>query len=288
MNPSAPAAIVDVDITNFEREVLARSRQVPVLVDFWASWCGPCKSLGPVLEKLAREYSGRLVLAKVDVDKNPELAHAFRIQSVPSVILLVGGRPVDGFVGAQPEAEIRRLLEPHLGGAGAVDVVAEAQALEQAGDREGAIKRLRDHLRDGKQDTPARVALARLLLDAGRADEARKVFDKLSEQDQERDDARAVAARLALAEAAGDLDELRAKVERDPGDLAACIDYGKALFAAGRREEGLEMLLDAARRDLSFQDGAARKALLEAFEALGYEDPLSIEYQKRLSVLLCS
>ncbi|MFM7298932.1 MAG: thioredoxin [Planctomycetota bacterium] len=130
--------IVDVTVENFEAEVVRRSMQVPVLVDFWATWCGPCKTLVPILEKVARELAGKLVLAKIDIDKNPEIAELFQIQSVPTVVLMKQGRPVDAFMGAQPEAAVRKLLEKHIPGA-APDPLAEAAKLEAAGKREEAI-----------------------------------------------------------------------------------------------------------------------------------------------------
>src|SRR5688500_3037775 len=148
---SAAAAPIEITAANFEREVLLRSRELPVLVDFWATWCAPCRTLGPILDKLARELSGRFVLAKVDIDKSPELAEVFRIQSVPTVLLLVDGRPVDGFLGAQPEAAVRKFLEPHLAAA-PVAVLEQVAALTAEGRREDAVGVLRGHLRTKPDD----------------------------------------------------------------------------------------------------------------------------------------
>ncbi len=283
--PVPPAAFVDVSAANFERDVLLRSRELPVLVDFWATWCAPCRTLGPILEKLARELSGRFLLAKVDIDKSPELADAFRIQSVPTVVLLAGGRPVDAFQGAQPEAAVRRFLEPRL--AAVLQSILERVAeLEKIGALEQAISELRAHLRAKNDDGAARVVLARLLLDVDRPEEARLVFQKLSEQDLANEAGKLLAARLEFRKNVGDLAALATQVERSPSDLDLRLAYGKALVAAGRRAEGLEQLFEAASRDLHHAGDSPRKALIEVFGLLGWEDPLTLDYQRRLSMLL--
>jgi len=278
--------IADITAESFQRDVIERSKEMPVLVDFWATWCGPCRTLGPTLVKLATELAGRLALAKVDVDRNLELAEAFRIQSVPAVMLIKDGRMVDGFVGALGEAQIRTFLEPHLKPAPA-DHLADAQRLEAEGLTGEAIRLLRQHLREKPDDAKARVYLAQLLIGENRADEARKVFEKVAGEARESDEARAVQAQLALGEHKADVDALRRQVEESPDDLDARLRYGKALVAERRYEEGLEQLLEAARRDVHFDGDSPRKALLEVFQALGPEDPRTLEYQRRLSMLLC-
>ncbi|HVS08424.1 MAG TPA: tetratricopeptide repeat protein [Planctomycetota bacterium] len=278
--------IVDVTAESFQREVIDRSREMPVLVDFWATWCGPCRTLGPTLVKLATELAGRFALAKVDVDRNIELAEVFHIQSVPAVMLIQGGKMVDGFVGALAEPQIRKFLEPHLKPAPA-DRLADARKLEEEGRADEAIRILRQHLREKPDDAKARVYLAQLLIGENRADEARKVFEKVAGEALESDEARAVQAQLALGEHKADVDALRREVEETPDDLTARLRYGKALVAARRYDEGLEQLLEAARRDVHHDGDAPRKALLEVFQALGPEDPRTLEYQRRLSILLC-
>ncbi|MAF66652.1 MAG: hypothetical protein CMJ84_13460 [Planctomycetes bacterium] len=283
-----PPTIVDVDANSIQTEVLERSRSVPVLVDFWATWCAPCKTLGPLLEKLAREHAGRFVLARVDVDRAPELAEAFRIQSVPSVLLVCDGKPIDGFAGAHDEKQLREFLEPHLGQANASNPVEDARAMAQAGCADEGIALLREHLREATDDGAARIALAEMLIDEGREGEARKVVERLTDEQAASAEARAVLARLDLAGAAGDLAELERAVTEAPTDAGARVTYGQALAAAGRNEEGLEQLFEAALLDLHHDGDAPRKALLSVFQALGPTDPLTIEYQQRLSVLLCS
>jgi putative thioredoxin len=280
--------VVDIDIKNFEQEIILRSAEVPVVVDFHAEWCEPCKVLGPALEKLADEMGGRFVLAKVDVDANPELAQAFRVQSVPMVMLLKDGKPLDAFTGALPEAQLRSFLEPHLGEAPGVGPLEEAARLEEEGRSAEALALLEPHLAADPEDGAARIAVTRLLLEEGEAERARTTFDRLAEADRESPEASAVAARLELLEGAGDIEGLRADLESDPRDVGKRIELGRALVAEGRTEEGLEELLSAAMRDLAFADGAARKAMLEVFQALGSEDPLTLGFQQRLSVLLCS
>jgi putative thioredoxin len=258
---------------------------VPVLIDFWATWCGPCKTLSPVLEKLAREMNGRFVLAKIDIDANAELADVFRIQSVPSVILLKEGRIADGFLGALPEVQIRKFLEQHLGPA-ALDPLAQAAKLETDGQRAQAIDVLRAHLQRAS-DSKARVMLARLLIAEGKVEEARKVFAKVEGADRDTDEAKAIAARLDAAGKLGDLAKLEADAAREPQSAAAQLALGKALVAANRYDEGLERLIEAAKLDLHHDGDAPRKALIEVFNVLGQADPRTLEYQRRLSMLLC-
>ena len=284
METAAP--ILDVDVRSFQREVVERSRTTPVLLDLWATWCGPCKSLGPTLEKLAREMKGRFVLAKVDVDANPEIADALQVQSVPTVMLLKDGRMLDGFTGALPEAQIRKFLEHHLG-APALDPLAQAQQLEAEGKRAEAAEVLRVHLQSKPGEQAARVTLARLLIAEGRAEEARKVFEKVAGEALETAEAKAVTAQLAAALKPAESARLAAAVEQAPEDAAARLALGRALVAEQRYDEGLEQLLSAARLDLHLDGDAPRKALIEVFNLLGQSDPRVLEYQRRLMMLLC-
>lgn len=286
--PAAPApAVLDITTETFQKEVVERSRTTPVLLDFWATWCGPCKTLSPTLEKIAREMNGKLVLAKVDIDQNPELADAFGIQSVPTVALLVGGKIVDGFVGAQPESKIRELLAKH---AGLVreDPVEAALALEKAADVNGAIARLRAAVREMPARHEARAHLARLLLASGSTEDGRKVYETLPPEARELEPARSAKALIDLADSRVDVAPLEAAVKAQPDDVAARIALGKALLADNQPEKGLEHLLQAAKTNLAFDGGAPRKALIEAFGLLGEANPLVTRYRRELSLLLCS
>ena len=276
--------LVDVTTQTFVQEVVERSHTTPVLVDLWATWCGPCKTLGPTLEKLAREMNGKFVLAKIDVDQNPEIADAFQVQSVPTVLLLKGGRPVDGFVGGQPEKKIRDMLEKHLGPS--VDPLEAALAHEKAGEPAIALMHVAE-LADQEPPHPlARAHRARLLLVIGETEDGRAEYESLPESEKDSDPGRAAKALLALQAKKTDLAPLEAAVKKNPDDVAARIALGRALLAESRGADGLEQLYQAARLDLRFNDSEPRKAMIEAFEALG-GDPVVNDYRRKLSILLC-
>ena len=282
--------VVDVDLSNFEQVVLLGSQQTPVLVDFWATWCEPCKTLGPLLERLAEEYAGAFVLAKIDIDRTPQIAEAFRVQSVPTVVLTANGQPVDAFAGGRAYPELKAFLEPHLGEASgaAGDPVAEARELLAADELVAAIGVLAEAIEEDEANQAARALLALSLFEAEDVEGAREHLAALDEEGRELEDARSLQARLDLLDGAGDLDALEAALKAEPSDVARRIEFGKALVAVGRTEEGLDELLEACMRDLHFEDDSPRRALLEVFQALGPQDPLTLEFQQRLSVLLCS
>jgi putative thioredoxin len=280
--------VVDVDIRNFEQVVLNGSTATPVLVDFWATWCEPCKALGPTLERLAEEMDGAFLLAKVDIDANPEIAQAFRIQSVPTVVLIANGQPIDAFAGAKSAADVRAFLERHVLPASMGSPVKQARELEAVGELATAIGLLAEWLEEHAEDGEARALLAGLLLTAEDVPGAREHYAQLDEEQRTTPEAQRVAARLGLLENAGDVEALRAELAADPRDVGKRLALGRALIAALETEAGLEELLEAAMRDLHFEDDAPRKALIEVFQALGPEDPLTLEFQQRLSVLLCS
>ncbi len=275
--------IVDVAEADFEREVLARSAEVPVVVDFWAPWCGPCRTLSPLLERLAEEHAGAFVLAKVDVDQAPQIAAHFAVRSIPTVVGLRDGSVRAEFVGAQPESAVRAFLQNVLPSE-ADERVAEAVALVEAGDVAAATEKLRAALAADARHGRALMMLAQLMASAeeGVPQEAIDLLDHVLPHDPAFEEAERLAAQLRLRSDGADSadpDALRAAVQAAPDDLAARIAWGRALAAASRHEEALETLLEAVRRDPAFDDQAARKAMLDLFELLGPEHEATQRYR---------
>jgi putative thioredoxin len=262
--------VFDATAESFEQEVILKSREVPVLVDFWATWCGPCKSLGPILEKLAEDYGGGFLLAKIDVDQEQELASYFQIRSVPTVMLLKDAQVVDGFPGALPEGQIRQFLEKHgvVPQAGNDDRAGtEAEALDPA----ATVEQLRAAVAAEPDKPELKLDLAVALADAGGTAEARELIEALPANLGA--DARAGRAlsRIRLDEtaaAAPPLTELEQRVEADPDDHAARHQLGVRLVLEGDPERGLEHLLELLRRDRSYGDGVPRQALVDAFNVI--------------------
>jgi putative thioredoxin len=289
----APADLIkDGDIATFKADVLDASRQVPVLVDFWAPWCGPCKQLGPLLEKLIREAKGAYKLVKINIDENPEIAQQLRIQSIPAVYAFKGGRPVDAFVGAVPESQIRQFLK-RLGGEkppSALDqALEEAKAALDEGDAGTAAALYGQVLAHEPGNVAAAAGMARCYLISGDLAKARALLDKLPPEAAK--DPAIVAARAALDLAdqgskAGDTAQLQAKVAQNPADHQSRLDLALALFAAGAQEEAVNELLELYRRDRKWNEEAARKQLLKFFEALGPTHALTVSGRKRLSSLM--
>ncbi len=283
--------IIDADVRNFETDVIQRSLEVPVLVDFWADWCGPCKTLTPALEKRARDGNGRFVLAKVDLDRNPELAQAFRVQTVPTVLALLGGKLVDGFQGALGDVELDAFLDKIVppGDTPEPSAVAQAEELAEAGDVDAAVALLQTHLGEQPEDNAARMCLAEQLINAGNAAEARAAFDELPDAEKGTERARTLAARLSFAETSGDVQELLGQVEKNPEDGAARTALGRAYVGQQDYEQGLENLLEAVRignrnHEMETARDEARGVMLEVFEILGLEDPVANDYRFKLSL----
>ncbi|WP_303783468.1 thioredoxin [Azovibrio restrictus] len=276
----------DVSLQDFEARVLQASMEVPVLVDFWAEWCGPCKTLKPLLEKLADEYRGRFLLAKVDADTNPELAQYFGVRSIPTVVMIQNGQPVDGFTGALPEGELKAFLDRFVPPP-AADLRAEAAALAQAGDWNGALQVLIRATQENPDDEGARLDAVEALLQLERKDEAEQLLGL--EYTAEADRAQSLRARLALAAHAVDTAPLQARVDDNPDDHAARLELARALAGNGQYEAAMEAALEVVRRDRHFDNGAGRRTLLEFFEALGsneHYDDLVRKYRRALSATL--
>ncbi|WP_132999622.1 thioredoxin [Luteimonas arsenica] len=286
--PAKPHAF-DATADNFEAEVLERSLQVPVLIDFWAEWCGPCKTVGPILEKLAAEYNGAFVLAKIDVDREQQLAGAFQIRSIPTIILVKGGQPVDGFPGALPEGQLREFLAGH-GIVPAEAAPEEPEAEAAPADPHAEVQRLRGEAEAAPDNDGLKLDLAVALLATGATDEASRLLDALP-ANLATDD-RALRARAALGFAAllGDAPQaaaLEAAIAADPGDLRARHLLGARHMVEGRHEAALEQFMEMLRRDRGFEDGLPRKALIEAFRVID-DAALVSRFRRQMSSLLLS
>ena len=284
---TASPHVIDVTAESFEAQVLQQSLQVPVLVDFWAAWCGPCKTLGPILEKLAAEYNGAFVLAKVDVDREQQLAGVFQVRSIPTVMLLKDGQLVDGFPGALPEAQLREFLGHH--GIVPAAPAEEAPVAEAAPvDPHAEVIRLRKAAEAEPDQPERRLDLALALLAVGHAHEAEQLLDALPANLAT--DERAVKARARLGFAAQLRDApppevLETALARDPSDLRARYLLGVHRLVGGRQEEALAEFLEMLQRDRGFEDGLAKKTLIDAFRVIDDEDLVG-RYRRRMASLL--
>ncbi|MFT7486576.1 MAG: putative thioredoxin, partial [Candidatus Paceibacteria bacterium] len=259
------AHVIDVTLANFEESVIRGSAQRPVLLDFMAPRSEPCLAMAALLETITEEFDGALLLAKVDVEQNMEIAQAFRLQDVPTVILMRDGQPADAFAGYKSEEELRAFLATHIQAPVGGSPLEQAKELAAADELASAIGLLAEWIEHNPEDGEARAHLGTWLLEAGDEEGAREHLALLSEEDLELPATKTLLARLELLAGAGDVEALRKTVEGNPRDVAARIELGKALVASGQTEDGLEELLEAAMRDLQFEDGAARKALIEVF-----------------------
>jgi len=278
----------DVAIEEFEAKVLIPSETVPVVVDFWAPWCEPCKVLKPMLEKLAEEYGGRFLLAKIDSDSNPEIAQHFGVRSIPSVKVLFQGQLVDEFNGALPENQVRAFLDRIALPAGpGGNLREEAAALVAEGKLEEALAKLVEASHANPQDQAIQLDAVDVLMQLGRNDEAKQLL--AGEYANEPDRANALRARLALADGAADTAAIEARLAANPADHAARLELSRAYAAQGRFREALEAALEVVVRDRFFDEGAGRKAVLQLFEALGgseqYDD-LIREFRRKMSAAL--
>ena len=295
---AAGAALVkDVSTANFMAEVVDASFDQPVIVDFWAPWCGPCKQLGPILEKVVRAANGAVRMVKLNIDENPEIAQQMRIQSIPAVYAFKDGRPVDGFVGAVPESQIKQFVQ-RLGGGTRRPVAGRGG--DGDGQGGGAGRRSRHRRGDLLAGHPARARQCRGPRRAGARDgRARRTRPgpagpRRRAEGQSRSNAEIAAARSALdlaeqaQKAMGSAGKLRARIEQNPDDHEARFELATALFGAGEREEAIDELLTLFKRDREWNEQAARKQLVKFFEAMGPTDPLTLSARRRLSSLMFS
>jgi putative thioredoxin len=290
----ADASVKDTTTQTFVKDVIEESKRQPVLVDFWAPWCGPCKQLTPVLEKAVKAAKGKVKLVKMNIDEHPAIPGQMGIQSIPAVIAFVNGQPADGFMGALPESQViaflERLTKDRIGGE-AKDLLKAADTALGEGDAAGATELYTQLLAEDPENVPALAGLVRSHVETGALDQAKQTFAKIPEA--KRNDAAVGAARAALelaeqAKTLGPVTELEQKVAANPLDHQARFDLALALNGKGQRLDALEQLISIVRRDRKWNDDGARKQLVQFFDAWGPTDEATIEGRKKLSSILFS
>jgi putative thioredoxin len=287
--------IKNATTATFMTDVVDASHDAAVVVDFWAPWCGPCKQLGPLLEKAVREAKGAVRMVKVNIDESPEIAQQMRIQSIPAVYAFKDGRPVDGFVGALPESQIKQFIK-RLGGPAGPSPIEEALEMAKeafaAGDPGSAANSYSQILQQEPDNIEATAGLVRCAVARKQFARAHELLDRVPAAQAGHAGIAAARAALELAEAgdkaASGLGALRARLAADPGDHQARLDLATALFAAGEQEAAVDELLDIVKRDRQWNEQAARKQLVKFFEALGPAAPLTLTARRRLSSILFS
>jgi len=294
-----PTVIKESSSAEFAEDVMAASRDTPVIVDFWAEWCGPCKQLGPIIEKIVLEKGGSVKLVKIDIEKYPEIAQQMQVQSIPAVFAFVNGQPVDGFVGAQPESQIRSFIDRAIQRTGGT---AEPSPLEQAlghaaelfagGDTQNAGALYDQILQQQPDNTAAVAGLAKCLLAEGNVDAVKKLMADVPEDKLGDADISSVRASLELAGAgavaANQSENLEKEITEDPGNHQARFDLALALFAQGDKENAINHLLYIIKRDRGWNENSAREQLLKMFDALGNDDPATLNGRQQLSLILFS
>ena len=288
------SAPIDVDMNNFMSEVVEGSSQQPVIAQFWAPWCGPCKQLGPVLEKVVASATGKVKMVRVNIDDNQQIAQQLRVQSVPTVYAFVDGQPVDGFAGAQPESAVTQFIEKvsSLGGAGAdiASMLDAGNAAVETQDYASAMQIFQQVMEFDPDSSEALAGLVRCLTGMKDHQAAREIVDQLTDEFREKSAMQVAIDALVLAEraaeSAGDLDVAQAEVAANPNDLQARQDLAMALFATGDNAGAMAQLLESIRIDRSWNEDAARMQLLEFFKTLGAANPDVMTARRQLSTLL--
>jgi putative thioredoxin len=291
---NAASAPIDVDMNNFMAEVVEGSSKQPVIVQFWAPWCGPCKQLGPVLEKVVAAANGKVKMVRVNIDDNQQIAQQLRVQSVPTVYAFVDGQPVDGFAGAQPESTLTQFIEKvsALGGAGAdiASMLEAGNAAVETQDFASAMQMFQQVMEADPESAEALAGLVRCLTGMKDHQAAREIVDQLNDEFLEKPAMQAAILALELAEraaeSAGNLDVAQAAVDANPNDLQARQDLAMALFATGDNAGAMAQLLESIRIDRGWNEDAARLQLLEFFKTLGAANPDVITARRQLSTLL--
>jgi putative thioredoxin len=291
---AAPEVVKDTTTQGFIQDVIEESKQQPVLVDFWAPWCGPCKQLTPILEKAVKAAKGKVKLVKMNIDEHPAIPGQMGIQSIPAVIAFSAGQPVDGFMGALPESQVmaflERLTKDKIVSADK-NLLEAADAALAEGNATAAAEVYAQLLKEDAGNVPALAGLARCYVETGALEQAKQTLALVP--DAKQNEAPVAAARAALevaeqAKSVGPLDELEQKVAGNPLDHQARFDLAAALNAAGKRADAVEHLLAIVKKDRTWNDDAARKQLVQFFEAWGFADPAAVDGRKRLSSILFS
>lgn len=294
LKPGGPDVVKDGTTASFAKDVIEASRDGIVLVDFWAAWCGPCKQLTPILEKVVRSYGGKVRLVKINTDEHPGIAGQLRVQSLPTVYAFRDGRPLDGFMGAQPESGVRQFIDRLLGGEAESDlagVIEAAEAALEEGDLQSAAEAFAAVLQEDQQNAQALAGLAKCYLKSGDLERAAQTLALVPPDKAGTAQVQSVAAALELAKLAGKDDnsaDLERRLAANPADHDARYDLAVALAARGRKDEALDHLLEIVRRDRKWNEEAARKQLVQLFEAWGPKDPATLDGRRRLSSILFS